>query len=184
MARAEKTARDGTKVIKPGTPLHVGVLVSHAPDAKPDDLQKLAEKLIKTTDKELEDVTGARWKFSVTIPHRLSMDGPRNVSDFYDEAAQAMVEGGFDLVVVLTDVGVAAQDRAVVYGSYSRTGRVAVMSTYRLIQGSRAEEKRTLEHKEVVTNGAALMLHLIGHLVGVKHVWRQEIGRASCRERV
>jgi hypothetical protein len=78
-----------------------------------------------------------------------------------------------DVVVVLTDVPISGQDRTLVYGSHSRTARVAVMSTHRLLQDGKGEEARGLADAAVVHNATALALHLTGHVVGLVHQWRK-----------
>lgn len=56
-----------------------------------------------------------------------------------------------------------------VYGSHSRTARVAVMSTHRLLQDREGNEARGLADAAVARNASALLLHLVGHLVGLGH---------------
>lgn len=149
--------------------LSVGVLICHSPASKPEPLQKFADQILKPVTKEIEDTTQAQWEIKVGVPVALEDGTAQQVSDFLDPALTMMTDGKLDLVIVLTDIPISGQDRALVYGSYSKTARVAVMTTRKLLEGSDAELKRDLDDKDVIENGAVLMLHLIGHIIGVAH---------------
>ena len=53
----------------------------------------------------MEESTGISWVFDVTDAKKLENDETKGPSDFLDCASQAMAEGPYDLVTVLTDVG-------------------------------------------------------------------------------
>jgi predicted Zn-dependent protease len=151
--------------------LRVGVLIAHSPSAEPEGLKRLVDKALKTVDDEIEQTTGVRWVFKVAVPQVLEEGVAHNVSDFLDPAMNLMAEGLFDLVVVVTDVPISGPDKTLVFGSFSKTARVAVVSTRKFLEGPDAEEKRTLESKTVVDNLTVLLLHVMGHIMGVVHQW-------------
>jgi predicted Zn-dependent protease len=168
--KGKVTAEDlDTKVPR----LLAGILVVHSPDGDAEGLQKLAEHMAKYADDEVEATTGVRWKFSVGLPRPREDARTTSAGDFLAPAMTMLTEGKLDLVIVLTDVPVAAQDNAMVHGSYSRTARVAVMTTHRMLQDENADVKRTIRDKQVTLNATALFLHLLGHLMGVVHQWNR-----------
>src|SRR5687767_2724198 len=114
--------------------LRAALLVVHSPTAKPEPLQRLAERSVKAADTEIEAATGVHWEFVTPLPRALEESKTHSVADFLSKAMTTMSEGLMDLVVVLTDVPLSGQDKTLVYGSHSRTARVAVMSTHRLLQ--------------------------------------------------
>jgi predicted Zn-dependent protease len=166
---------------QPPPSLRAALLVVHAPTSKPEPLQRLAERVIQAADAEVEASTGVRWEFVTPLPRALDESKAHSVADFLSKAMTTMSEGLMDLVVVLTDVPVSGQDKTLVYGSHSRPARVAVMSTHRLLQGGDGDAVRKLTETEVVRNASALFLHLLGHLVGLVHEWRQGDLMASFR---
>src|SRR5688572_9470052 len=156
---------------EPPPSLRAAVLVVHAPTAKPEPLQRLADRLAKTAAAEVEEATGVAWEFVTPLPRPLDEAKTHSVADFLSKSMTAMSEGLMDLVVVLTDVPISGQDRTLVYGAHSRTARVAVMSTHRLLQGGDGDAARKVTDPVVVRNAEALCLHLVGHLVGLVHQW-------------
>ncbi|MFP4227946.1 MAG: hypothetical protein ACLFTE_03865, partial [Salinivenus sp.] len=88
-----------------GLAIDAGVLVSHSPTADTERLDRFIRCLTDISSDELGRATGATWRFHVTERTRLSSDDARRPSDFLDEASLQMVEGPYDLVVVVTDVG-------------------------------------------------------------------------------
>jgi predicted Zn-dependent protease len=153
--------------------LKAGVLVVHLPESDPEPLTKLAERIVKHAEAEVEAATGVAWEFAVPLPRALDEGGVHREGDFLSKAMTTMAQGLLDLVIVVTDAPLSARDKAMVYGSHSRTSRVAVMSVRRLLEGEDADAVRTLDDKDVTTNAQALFLHLLGHLIGVVHQWEQ-----------
>ena len=149
--------------------LNVGILICHSPADKPDALQKFVDKLRGPVDEAIEDTTGVRWDFNVGVPIALEDGAARQVTDFLEHAVNMLADNKLDMVLIVTDVPLAGQDRSMVYGSHSKTARVAVMSTRKLLEGRDGEQKRTLESKSVIENGAVLALHLMGHIIGIVH---------------
>src|SRR5687768_15320519 len=105
----------------PAPSLRAALLVVHSPTAKPEPLQRLADRILKAADAEVEAATGVRWDFVTPLPRALEESRTHSVADFLSKAMTAMSEGLMDLVVVLTDVPISGQDNTLVYGSHSRT---------------------------------------------------------------
>jgi hypothetical protein len=80
-----------------------------------------------------------------------------------------MVQGPYDLVLVVTDVGLMSRARQVEAGLPSEISQVAVISTRKLLVAPRGKPVRTLDSPEVRWNAATLALHLLGHLLGLRH---------------
>jgi predicted Zn-dependent protease len=81
-----------------------------------------------------------------------------------------MVEGPYDIVIVVTDVGLVSSRRSIVGGLASPVSRVAVLSTRKLLLSRRGQPGRSLEDESVHRNGVTLLLHLVGHLLGLDHI--------------
>jgi predicted Zn-dependent protease len=178
-ASKETAPPDGVKRVEDppakGEPvrLKAGVLLVHMPESDPKPLQRLVDQVVKHAEGEIEAATGAAWEFAVPLPRALDESGVHREGDFLSKAMTTMAEGMLDLVIVVTDAPLSARDKAMVYGSHSRTARVAVLSTRRLLEGDDADAERGLESPGVVRNAQALFLHLLGHLMGVVHQWEQ-----------
>lgn len=151
--------------------LKAGVLIVHLPDSDPEPLRRMAEQLVRHAEAEVEAATGAAWDFAVPLPLTLDEGGVHREGDFLSKAMTTMAQGMLDLIIVLTDSPLSARDKALVYGSHSRTARVAVLSLRRLLESEDADAKRELDDPVVVRNAQALFLHLLGHLMGVVHEW-------------
>lgn len=149
--------------------LRCGLLVVHLPQSDPAPLQALAGSLARACEAEMEAATGAAWEVAVPLPRALDDSRTQSVADYLPKAMTAMTEGRLDLVVVLTDAPISGQDRTLVFGSHSRTARMAVMSTHRLLQDDAGHAARTLQDADVVANAQALLLHLAAHVVGLDH---------------
>lgn len=152
-----------------GPTIDAGVLVSHSPTADVERLHHFARRITETSGGELKQATDANWKFHFTERTRLSDDDARRPSDFLDEASLQMVEGPYDFVVVVTDVGLVSSRRSIVGGLASPASRVAVLSTRKLLLSSRGQPVRSLDDEAVHRNAVTLLLHVIGHLLGLPH---------------
>ncbi|MFB6166485.1 MAG: hypothetical protein ABEJ31_15100 [Haloarculaceae archaeon] len=146
-----------------------GVVVAHSPQSDPEPLAAFAERLAGDVVDELARSTDARWRFVRDEPDRLSDGTARQPAEFLDVAAERMVDGPYDLVVVVTDVPLLARDQTRVPGLASPVSRVAVISTDRLRSGPRDRPVRALDDPAVRWNGAALLAHLLGHVLGATH---------------
>lgn len=152
-----------------GPTIDAGLLVSHSPTANVERLKRFARRIAEMVEGELKQATGVTWSFHLTETTRLHNDDARRPSDFLDEASLQMVEGPFDFVVVVTDVGLVSSRRSIVAGLASPASRVAVLSTRKLLLSPRGQPVRSLEDEAVHRNAATLLLHLIGHLLGLQH---------------
>ena len=89
----------------------------------------------------------------------------------------SMAEGPYDGIVVITDVMLTSRDRKVQEGLASSTARIAVISTRKLTTTGRGEPARDLASKSACVNGASLLLHLMGHIAGLRHRRGSEVMR-------
>ncbi|QLH79939.1 hypothetical protein HZS55_06695 [Halosimplex rubrum] len=147
----------------------MGLLAATASRVDPDRLVAFAGRLAADAADELAAATGVTWRFYDEEPEPLADGDPRRPSEFLDEAALRMVEGPYDLVVVVTDAPLLARDRSRVAGLASPLSRVAVVSTHRLRVSGRDRPSRPLDAPAVRYNGAAVLLHQVGHLLGAAH---------------
>ncbi|QLG27856.1 hypothetical protein HUG10_09955 [Halorarum halophilum] len=147
----------------------VGVLVAHAPETDPDRLRSFAARAAEDVVEELASATDVSWRFYLEDPARLTDNDRRRPSEFLDRATHRMVEGPYDLVVVVTDVPLVSSRDRFVPGLASPLSRVAVVSTRNLRSAPRGEPRRSLEQDAVRWNAATLLVHLVGHVLGARH---------------
>lgn len=152
-----------------GPEINVGVMLALSPRAALERYQPFVRRLAEDAGRALGAASGGRWLLHAEEPVRLSSDDPRRPSDFLDEASLRMVEGPFDLVVVVTDVGLVSRRQRVVAGLASSVSRVVVLSTRKLLLAPRGEATRELASEAVRWNAATLLVHLVGHLFGRGH---------------
>lgn len=150
-------------------PIHVACLIAHSPDADLESLRAFVHQLEADVAPVLEEATGVPWRFHTEEPTRIGSDDPRRPSDFLDEASLRMVEGPYDGVAVITDVALVSRGHRVAPGLASRAARVAVLSTRPLRLSPRGEPTRSLGSAAARWNGGALLMHLLGHLLGLGH---------------
>jgi hypothetical protein len=149
--------------------IHVGVVVAHSPGADPDALGSLADRATRDALAPVEAATGLSWSFHESDAFRIPDREARRPSDFLDEASLRMAEGRYDAVVVVTDATLVSRHQRPVPGLASELARVAVVSTQRLRLGPRDRPVRDLDDAAVRWNAAALLLHLVGHVLGLGH---------------
>ena len=149
------------------TEINVGVVIASSPVSDGEAMRHFSRRLTEDVAGELRRATGAAWIFHAEEPTRLGDDNPRRPSDFLDEASLRMVEGPFDLVIVITDVALYSRKHAVVAGLASPVSRVAVISTRKLLVTPRGQPVRTLDSDAVRWNASALLLRLIGQVLGL-----------------
>ena len=147
----------------------VGVFIAHAPGTDPDRLQSFAARAAEDAIDELASATDITWRFYFEDPARLPDHDRRRPSEFLDRATHRMVEGPYDLVVVVTDVPLVSSRERFVPGLASPLARVAVLSTRNLRSAPRNEPRRSLDHEAVRWNAATLLLHLVGHVLDARH---------------
>lgn len=148
-------------------PVQVGIIVAHSPSADRDALSEVARQLIMDASAELEGASGRNWRFHFQEPLRLGSDERRHAGDFLGEASVRLVEGAFDLVIVLTDVALISRRERSVFGLASPLARTVLMSTHRLREADRGKQL-PLDAPSLRFNTAALLLHLIGQTLGAK----------------
>lgn len=156
------TARD----VKPA-PVTVGVIVAHGTSAPRDRLIRLVRQTIADAATVLGDATARGWEFKLDEPMQLRSDERRHAGDFVGEASLRLVEGSFDLVVIVTDVPLVSRGERVVFGLASSLARTIVLSTHRLRDdiGCEADGR---DANGVRWNASALLLHLVGRVLGLK----------------
>ncbi len=147
----------------------MGVLVSRTPTAEEEPLRTFVKRLMEDAGAALEAATGVHWTFYPVTPDQMQDDSPRRPGDFLQEASLRMIEGPYDLVVVVTDAAVSSQADRVVSGLASRVARVVVVSTRKMLAAPRGRPRRALLDDNVRWNGATLLVHLAGHLMGLPH---------------
>lgn len=154
---------------RPTPEMDVGILIAVGQMDQKEQLLDLAQQLISDVKGELEESTGIPWNFDLTDTIELETDKARSPSDFLDGASLRMAEGPYDMVCVITDVGLMSRKNRVEAGLSSRVTRISVLSTRKLITTGKREATLSLEDKKVKSNAAALFLHLTGHLLGLDH---------------
>jgi predicted Zn-dependent protease len=168
-SRSTDAGADSTTPAGPGPAINVGVVVAYTPGTEPKPLRRFARRAVEDAEPELEDATDLPWQFHVEEPFRLPNDETRRPSDFLDEASLRMVEGPYDLVVVVTNATLTSRRRKPVPGLASEVSRIAVVSARRLTRTSRGRRARDLSDEAVRWNAATLVVHLLGHVLGVDH---------------
>ncbi len=126
-----------------GPTIDAGVLVSHSSTADVERLHHFARRITETSGRELKQATDANWKFHFTERTRLSDDDARRPSDFLDEASLQMVEGPYDFVVVVTDVGLVSSRHSIVGGLASPASGCSFDPCFSLRVGSRSVRSTT-----------------------------------------
>jgi hypothetical protein len=147
----------------------VGVLISRTATAEVEEMRAFTQRLAADARAALERGTGVRWTFHPVAPDQLGNDAPRRPSEFLEDASLRMIEGPYDLMVVVTDAAVSTQSNRVVPGLASRLARIVLVSTRKLRAAPRGQEPRGLDDEDVRWNAAALLVHLMGHLMGLRH---------------
>ena len=147
----------------------MGVLVSRTATAEVKLLNDFVCTVVDDAAAALEAATGVHWTFHTVTADQLGDDAPRRPSEFLEEASLRMIEGPYDLMLVVTDAAVSSRANRVVPGLASRVARIVVVSTRKLLATPRGAEPRTLESESVRWNAATLIVHLAGHLLGLHH---------------
>lgn len=165
----ESSATEADETARSEPTIDVGIMVARSPDADRERLADFARQTVEDGADELEAATGLQWAFHDAEPSRLPDGDPRRPSDFLDEASVRMVAGPYDVVLVVTDAPLRSRHERLVPGLASPVSRVAVVSTHKLLIGSRDRPVRSLDSPSVRWNAAALWLHLVGHVLGLEH---------------
>lgn len=147
--------------------VQVGILIAHSQSADRDALTQIARQITDDAASELERASMRPWHFYFVEPLRLGTDERRHAGDFLGEASLRLVEGSFDLIVILTDVALISRRERSVFGLASPLARTVVLSMDRLREAERGRRLST-DARSVRLNAAALLLHLIGQALGAK----------------
>lgn len=153
----------------PEPEMNAGMLVVASPAEDVAGLDAFASGIAQAVRADLETASALNWRFHRVKARRLESDNARMPSDFLDEASLAMAQGPYDMVIVITDVALVSRRRNTQPGLASPTARIAVISTRALTTAPRGKPQRMLDDEATRANGAALLLHLIGHLTGLRH---------------
>ncbi|MFZ0490294.1 MAG: hypothetical protein WBV11_00320 [Salegentibacter sp.] len=148
--------------------MDMGIVVAYSKPKNRDALLAYVKQLKADVKKELEISTGINWTLDITDEVLLENDQPRRPSDFLDTASQRMAEGPYDLVTVVTDVGLMSRKHMLMPGLSSPVTRVMVISTRKLTTTGKGKPNLSLSEENVRLNGAALLLRLIGQIFGLK----------------
>lgn len=174
IARALTSSRQAYAKLKqaqgapPAPEMNVGIMIANSRESDATSLQAFAQSVSDDIRSELEGATTLDWMFHFTEPMLLDSNAPQRPADFLDEASLRMVEGPYDLVIVVTDVALVSRKRQMVAGLASPTSHVLAVSTRRLTMTRRNEAQRSLTSEAVRLNAGALFLALIGRLCGLK----------------
>ncbi|MGB7786446.1 MAG: hypothetical protein WBL27_10120 [Salinimicrobium sp.] len=152
----------------PKPEMDMGVLLAYSKPENREALHAYARQLLKDVEPELEQSSGMPWNFDITDAVRLETDEPRRPSDFLDAASQRMAEGPYDLMAVVTDVGLMSRKHLLVPGLSSSVSRILVISTRKLTTTGKGEENLELTHPRSRFNGAAIFLKLVGSIFGLR----------------
>ena len=153
---------------RPAPKMDMGILLAYSKPENREALLSYARQLMEDVKPELEQSSGMPWNFDITDAVRLETDEARRPSDFLDSASQRMAEGPYDLMAVITDVGIMSRKHLLVPGLSSSVSRIMVLSTRKLITTGKGEENLELNHSKSRYNGAALFLKLTGHIFGLR----------------
>lgn len=149
--------------------VHVYVLLAYTPTADRESLRAFADRLGRDASAHLEGPTGVEWRFHMGEPHRLENNDSHHASDFLREAHLRMVQSPADVVLVITDAALVSGRQEMVPGLASPEANVAVLSTRKLRMTRFGDPDRPLDSGAVRWNAATLIVHLIGHLLGLEH---------------
>lgn len=148
--------------------VNVAILLAHAPNTDKTGMAELARRIAGDVEPHLQAESGVAWRFHFEEPLQLESDDQRPAADFLSPASLRMAENAYDLVVVVTDTPLLTRDERVVSGLSSAITRIAALSTRRLRTPQRGVTL-PLDDAAVRWNGGVLLLHLIGHCLGLKH---------------
>lgn len=152
----------------PAAEMHVGVLIEYQDQQKLESIKSFGQQLSKDVAPVLSEATDIDWHFHLVDPQKLESDKAVRPSAFLDDASMAMADGPYDAVVVLTDVMVVSRKKTTEAGLASATTRVIVISLKKLTSTERGMENLLLSNDKVRWNGARLLLHLFGKVMGLR----------------
>lgn len=148
--------------------MDIGFLIAYNNEDNKRSLTEFAEQLAKDTTEELQQSTGLSWNFDVSEYSRLENDNSRSPSDFLDRASTTIAEGPYDLVTVITDVGLMSRKNYLVAALTSTVSRVIVISTRQITATGKNRASLNLNDPQVKINSAILFLRQIGHILKLR----------------
>ncbi|MDT0688801.1 hypothetical protein RM549_03345 [Salegentibacter sp. F188] len=154
---------------QPKPEMEVGILIAFSRVQNKEVLIAYAEQLVEDVKDELKHSTGINWYFDIVDSTKLENDRSRFPSEFLDGASLRMAEGPYDLVTVITDVGLMSRKNNLVAGLSSSVTRIVVLSTRKLTSTGRNEPRLELSDSRTRFNSAKIFLHQVGHLLGLEH---------------
>jgi hypothetical protein len=149
--------------------MNVGVFIALSPHGNKEEMKAFSDRMVEDVREEMEVATGLKWRFHFTDATQLSSDDPHVPTDFLDNASHRMAEGPFDLMVVVTDVPLVSSNKRTEAGLASKVTRIVSLSTKKYQSVTKDLPARHLHSSVVRWNAAGLLLHLIGHVLGLKH---------------
>lgn len=153
---------------QPLAEMDVGILIAVSRKKNRETLLTFAEQLLADVQQELQNSSGINWHFDITDDLILTNDHPHHPSDFLDAASQRMAEGPYDLVTVITDVGLVSRKSTLVAGLSSSVTRTLVISLRKLTTTSKGQPSLSYTDEKVRFSGASLFLHLIAQVFHIK----------------
>ncbi|WP_372920402.1 hypothetical protein, partial [Salegentibacter sp.] len=154
---------------EPQPEMEVGILIAISKAEDKEAFINYAKQLVQDIKVRLKESTGITWSFDIVDTTRLESDRSRYPSEFLDGASLRMAEGPYDLVTVITDVGIMSRKNNLVAGLSSSVTRIIVLSTRKLTSTGRNKARLELTDSRVRFNSGKFMLHQIGHLLELKH---------------
>lgn len=149
--------------------MNVGVFIALSPRGNKEDVKIFSERMVQDIREEMNISTGLKWRFHYTDAAQLSSDDPHVPTDFLDNASHRMAEGPFDLMIVVTDVPLVSSNKRTEAGLASKVTRIVILSTKKFLTVTKDQPAYHLHSSAVRWNAAGLLLHLIGHILGLKH---------------
>lgn len=154
---------------QPQPEMEVGVLIAISKAQNKEAFISYAKQLVQDVETKLKESTGITWCFDIVDTTRLESDRSRYPSEFLDSASLRMAEGPYDLVTVITDVGIMSRKNNLVAGLSSSVTRIIVLSTRKLTSTGRNKARLEITDTRVRFNSGKFFLHQIGQLLGLKH---------------
>ncbi|WP_188440427.1 hypothetical protein [Planktosalinus lacus] len=153
---------------QPEPEMDVGVLIAYSKKENKKALIRYANQLVEDVESELKESSGINWNFDIVDTTMLESDRSRYPSVFLDDASMRMSEGPYDLITVITDVGIMSRRNNLVAGLTSSVTRIIILSTRKLTSTGRNKPRLALDDARVRYNSGTFLLHQIGHLLGLK----------------
>lgn len=149
--------------------IRIYALTAYSPTGDKEALEGFAALLGQDVLPELEQALNAPCQYHLGEAMHLDNTNTRRADDFIRESLLRMVQTPCDVVLVVTDTGIVSESQLMVPGLAAPEAQVVVISTRKLLAAPYGEPVRSLDSPAVRWNAAALFLHLMGHLLGLKH---------------